>query len=508
MKRVFQVLSVCFALGFCISAKAERINHEGRILGPLLTVTNSVLFNTNEADAVVSSMQIFPVNNPWNEDISRAPLLPNSAAMMAQITNDLATNRQTLRLFMEMNYVLVPTNQPLVPISFFNYADESDPSPYPIPTNMPVETWPAGLSPAQTLSNWQRDTFNRGGDRHSIIVMPSSNMVWETWLTKLTTNGWEASNGAKFDMNGNSLRTAGWTSGDAAGLPMFPALVRYDECERGMVEHAMRLVVKQTRKQYIYPATHFAATNPATATNIPAMGQRLRLKSSFNISGTYTKQEKAVLLALKKYGAIVADNGGFFSISITPDDRWPANCFSHMSSIGITNFEVIQTTGPTTGTRTPNPPVAFAGADFNATVGIPIQLQGYVATFTNFAITNAWKLYSGPTNLVFANTNQTNTTVTFNTAGTYTLMLSGDDGVHPIAYDAVIASVSVVPIVATVSRSGSNATINWTGGSAPFVLERTLGLSPTNWVSIATNTTPPFIVPISGASAFFRIRGQ
>ena len=135
------------------------------------------------------------------------------------------------------------------------------------------------------------------------------------------------------------------------GLPMFPALPRYDECERGMVEHACRLVVKRTRRQYIYPATHYASTTPATQTNVPAMGQRLRLKSSFVIPPTWTKEEKAILLALKKYGAIVADNGNFFSISVTPDDRWPANAFSHLSTVGITNFEVIQTTGPTEGPR-------------------------------------------------------------------------------------------------------------------------------------------------------------
>src|SRR6267143_693272 len=105
-----------------------------------------------------------------------------------------------------------------------------------------------------------------------------------------------------------------------------------------------------------YPATHYASTTPATQTNVPAMGQRVRLKSTFVIPPTWTKQEKALLLGLKKYGALVADNGGFFSISITPDDRWPANAFNHISSIGITNFEVIQTTGPTGGPRSPGAP--------------------------------------------------------------------------------------------------------------------------------------------------------
>jgi hypothetical protein len=123
---------------------------------------------------------------------------------------------------------------------------------------------------------------------------------------------WEASNGARFDLNSNTLRPFGWTSGDAAGLPMFPALVRYDECERGLVEHGMRLVVKRTRLGPIYPATHQASVGSATDPNVPAMGQRLRLRADFKIPRHWTKHERAVLLGLKKYGAIVADNGGFF----------------------------------------------------------------------------------------------------------------------------------------------------------------------------------------------------
>src|SRR5256885_831608 len=216
-------------------ASGERINQEGRILGPAPAVTNSILFNTREADAAVSAMQIFPPDNPWNEDISRRPALTNSDVMIQQIMSDLLSTRRTLRAFYEMNFVLVPDDQPLVPIDFFNYADESDPSPYPIPLNLPIETWPHETGPL-TLQQWQEDINNDGGDRHAVIVQPGNGFIWETWLTKLTGTNWEASNGAKFDLKGNALRPAAWTSGDAAGLPMFPALPRYDECERGM-EH-------------------------------------------------------------------------------------------------------------------------------------------------------------------------------------------------------------------------------------------------------------------------------
>src|SRR5947209_4990113 len=360
-------------LSFVVTAAAqsERINQEGRILGPPPVVTTSTLFNTPQADAMVSAMQIFPVTNPWNEDISRRPLLSNSATMISQLKTDLSSSRQTLRPFYEMNYVLVPDNQARVPIPFLDYPDESDldggtfpNGSYPIPSNMPIETWPRGTG-SLTLQQWQMDATNIGGDRHGIIVAPGVGSIWETWQMKLTTSGWQASNGAKFDLNSNALRPAGWTSGDAAGLPMFPALVRYDECQRGMVEHAVRLVVAKTRREYIYPANHYASTIPASSINYPAMGQRLRLKAGFAIPSGWSTEEKAVLKALKKYGAIVADNGGFFSISVCPDDRFSPTAFSNLSSVGIDNFEVVQATGPNEGPRSAGAPTVNAGADQN-----------------------------------------------------------------------------------------------------------------------------------------------
>ena len=224
------------------SVLAERINQEGRILPPLPVVTNSILFNTSNADAVVSAMQILPVTNPWNEDISRRPVLANSDAMLAQIISDLATNNRSLIAFQEMNFVLAPDSQPRRLIGFYYYADESDLDGgsstnglYPIPSNLPIEGWPTQTG-SQTLMQWQ--TNNNGSDRHSIIVEPGAGFIWETWLTYLNGTNWLAANGAKFDLSTNALRPDGWTSGDAAGFPMFPALVRYDEAERGITEHA------------------------------------------------------------------------------------------------------------------------------------------------------------------------------------------------------------------------------------------------------------------------------
>jgi hypothetical protein len=160
---------------------------------------------------------------------------------------------RTLRLFQEMNFVLAPNKQPLVSIRFADYPDESDLngriSPYglyPIPMNKPIEGWPTQTS-GETLAQAQQDTLGLGGDRHSIVVQPGNGFLWETWRAFLSGTNWQAANGAMFNLATNRLRPAGWTSGDATGLPMFPALVRFDECERGMMEHACRIVVKRTR---------------------------------------------------------------------------------------------------------------------------------------------------------------------------------------------------------------------------------------------------------------------
>jgi hypothetical protein len=426
---------------------AERINQEGRILGPAPMVSTPTLFNTPEADAIVSALQIMPVTNPWNEDISQRPRLANSDAMIAQIKSDLLPTRQTLRGFYEMNYVLVPDSQPRVTIPFLDYPDESDldggtfpNGNYPIPLNMPIESWPQGTG-GLTLSQWQMDVNNNGGDRHGIIVAPGTGSFWETWQMKLTQSGWRASNGAKFNLNSNVLRPAGWTSGDAAGLPLFPAVARFDECERGMVEHAMRLAVAKTRREYIYPAVHYASTIPATSTNYPAMGQRLRLKASFVIPSNWTIEEKAILLGLKKYGVIVADNsGGFFSISVSPDNRWPGNCFDHLATVSIDNFEVIQTTGPTEGPRSPNPPTVDAGAD--QVIGIDdIATLSATITAPNGGATTSWRLYAGPASVQLTNPNNATATASFSTQGTYTFMVSVSDNVHAVAYDAVVVKV-------------------------------------------------------------------
>jgi hypothetical protein len=328
-----------------------------------------------------------------------------------------------------------------------------------------VESWPVETG-SLTNAQWQQDVNGDGGDRHAIIVKPGAGFLWETWQTKLTTTGWRASNGAKFSLNSNAQRTAGLTSADAAGLAMFPALVRYDECQRGMVEHALRLIVKHTRTGPIYPASHQASVPETGDANVPAMGQRFRLKASYPIPDNWTIQEKAVLRALKKYGAIVADNGNFFSLSITPDDRYPEDCFAHIqNTIDINQFEVVQTTGAAGGPRSAGAPVANAGVDQWVTGnGGTVNLAGSVTAAG--PVTTGWKLYSGPAPVSFGSAASAATTATFSAPGVYTLMLSAADGVHAVAYDATVVTVSPNPgppvtLTPVVTATGSDIRITF-----------------------------------------------
>jgi hypothetical protein len=493
------------------SARAERINQEGRILCAVPVITNAILFNTNDADAAVSNMQIFPVTNPWNEDISRRPLLPNSDAMIAQINSDVGSSHRGLELFQEINFVLVPDTQALVSNKFVTYAGDSDLNGgmfpyglYPTPTNMPIEEWPTGTG-SQTLLQWQ--TNNNGDDRHSIIAQPGTGFIYETWEALRKGTNWQAANGAIFNLNSNALRPDGLTSGDAAGFPMFPALVRYDECERGMVEHACRLVVVHSRSEHIYPARHDAGSVAASQTNYPAMGQRLRLKASFVIPANWTKEEKALALGLKKYGAMVSDNSSsFFSISITPDDRW-GNAFDDIAraQIGITNFEVVQTTGEFEGPRSLGAPTANAGADQNVSLAAGAQLHG-VVTYSNTTPAISWKLYSGPGNANFANASATNTSVTFTAPGAYTLMLSADDAVHSIAYDAVVITVTN-GIGLSLSINSTNANLSWAGGSPPYVLQQSDLMPATSWSGVITTSQTTASIPLSPSNRFYRVQG-
>jgi len=309
-------------------------------------ITRPLLFDTPEADYVLAALQVFPPDNPWHEDISQRPVDPSSAAIVGSIGAE-----RSLGHNLDMNFVLVPPTQPGVPVHVTQYPAESDPGPFPIPANAPIENWPlahnedrgALPAPGTRLEDIQR---HGTGDRHLIVVDPAHGRLHEFWQARLTDDGWEASQASTFDLRSNTMRPEGWTSSDAAGLPIFPSIVRFDEVVRGRIDHALRVTVRRTRRAYVYPARHFAS--PHSDQSLPRMGERLRLKQSVDISG-FPPHARVVLQALKTYGMFVADNGADWLISIAPDRRFQG--LEALSQIKGADFEVIVPTGPDEGPR-------------------------------------------------------------------------------------------------------------------------------------------------------------
>jgi hypothetical protein len=305
---------------------------------PMPKITKPVMFDTPEADAILAALQVFPPDNPWNQDISSLPVHEDSAAIIAAIGAD-----EPLEYNLDMGFIIVPVDQKRVDVKLLDYPDESDPGPYPLPDNAPIENWPLARNensralpkPGQTLEQFQREAE---GDRHIILVDPGNGKIHEFWQAKRTDAGWQASNAATFDLRTGALRKERWTSADAAGLPIFPAVARYDECARGLVAHAMRVTYQRTRRAYVLPATHWAS--PHREKNLPRMGERLRLRKDFDVSG-FPPHAKAILLGLQKYGMFVADNGSDWRLSIAPDRRLEG--LESLHRVKGADFEVVET---------------------------------------------------------------------------------------------------------------------------------------------------------------------
>jgi len=205
-----------------------------------------------------------------------------------------------------------------------------------VPDNLPIEGWPVAY-PGQALADVQADVHNRGGDRHGIVVDPVNRMLYEFFALKRTATGWQAAQASLFDLKTNKLRPAGWTSADAAGLPIFPAVVRYDELKRGEINHALRVTVRRTRRAYVAPATHYASR--LTDENLPRMGERLRLRQDFDVT-QFSPAVRTILTALQRYGMLVADNGIEWAISVAPDERIPV-LHEELRRVKGRDFEVV-----------------------------------------------------------------------------------------------------------------------------------------------------------------------
>lgn len=282
----------------------------------------------------LNGRRVFPADNPWNTDIAAAPVDPNSDTLIASCGAGAALHPDFGTTYEGapngIPYVLVAAGQPSVPVAF-QYADESDPGPYPIPPDAPIEGGPSS-----------------SGDRHVIVVDTSAWKLYELYAAYPISQGasWQAGSGAVFDLTSDALRPAGWTSADAAGLPIFPGLVRYDEAVTlGQIAHALRFTCPVTREAYVSPARHWASNR--TDATLPPMGMRVRLKRTVDISG-FPPEVRVILTALKTYGMFLADNGSPFYISGAPDARWSDDRLHTLSQLHGSDFEVVRMQGVVT----------------------------------------------------------------------------------------------------------------------------------------------------------------
>jgi hypothetical protein len=271
---------------------------------------------------------ILPADDPLNQEIADDPVSPNSANYIASIglSAHLHPDFGTTPSY-GIPYTVVGPEQPKVPIKFNKYRSESNPGPYPVPANAPIEG----------------GGKNGHGDKHVLVVQEGSCMLYELYKAHYKgTAGWTAASGAVFNLRSDALRPEGWTSADAAGLPIFPLLARYPEVAGGQIDHALRVTVPETQNGYIHPATHFASSssNP----NLPPMGLRLRLKASYSLAG-FSGESLVILEALKRYGLIVADNGSPWFITGAPNPHWNDEDLEQIKQVPGSAFEAVET-GP------------------------------------------------------------------------------------------------------------------------------------------------------------------
>jgi len=270
--------------------------------------------------------RVFPEDNPWNRDISAEPVDPNSDVLIASIGLEKPLHPDFGTVYQGhpsgIPFTVVPGDQLKVNVRF-HYVDESDPGPYPIPDDAPIEGGPQAK-----------------GDRHILVIDRDRWKLYELYDAHRVAGGWRAGSGAIFDLNSNALRPAGWGSADAAGLPIFPGLVRYDEAvTAGEIRHALRFTCRLTRRAYVYPARHYASRK--TDPGLPPMGMRVRLKASCKID-QFPPSARAVLTALKRYGMLLADNGGDWFLSGAPDPRWNDEELATLKRIKGHDLEVVR----------------------------------------------------------------------------------------------------------------------------------------------------------------------
>ena len=293
-----------------------------------------LVLTSGEAPPTIAGCPVFPADNIWNTRIDTLPLHPNSAAYIATIGSDNGLHPDFgagvwppgSNSPIGIPFVVVPGDQPEVPVEFVWWPEESDPGPYPIPKNAPIEGGP-----------------DADGDRHVLVLQQGSCRLYELYAAYPQPDGsWQAGNGAVFDLHSHALRTAGWTSADAAGLAILPGLARFDEAAAGAILHALRFTAPQTREAYLWPARHYASD--LTGAQYPPMGLRVRLRAGYDLSG-FSPQSRVILQALKTYGMILADNGSPWYISGAPDERWDNDVLHELDRVKGIDLEAVDVSG-------------------------------------------------------------------------------------------------------------------------------------------------------------------
>ncbi len=434
----------------------------------------------------IAGCDVFPADNIWNTAVDGLPLDPNSAAYI----NTIGPNRTLKADFgsglweggpIGIPFTTVPGSQARVNVSF-DYASESDPGPYPIPPNPPIEGGP-----------------NSTGDRHVLVLDRDNCVLYELYAAYPQADGsWQAGSGAIFDLESHALRPEGWTSADAAGLPIVPGLVRYEEVLSGEIRHAIRFTAPQTRRAYVWPGRHHASS--LTGTEYPPMGQRFRLKANYDISG-FAPEVQVILRALKKYGLILADNGSAWYISGAPDERWDNDMLRQLQQMPGSALEAVESSslmvdrnsgqarsgpGPTstptatraasaTPTRTPSPTLRASPTRTPTRTPTPgaagisgvVRAEGSGLPLTGIRVTAYQRTSSGWAQLVTTTTKSTGGYLLANlTPGTYRLRFRDRNGVYKTEFYNNVATL------------GRGTDITVTAGRVTGGIDAALALAP------------------------------
>ena len=288
----------------------------------VIAVGTKRLAGAAAANPTVGGCGVFPSDNPWNRPITSLPVHKDSKPWLASVKAGSATLHPDFGSDPSIGipFTVVPAGQAGVSVRFDEAPDESDSGPYPIPARAPIEA---------------------GSDRHVLVIQRLTCRLYELFNARRSGSGWLAGAGAMFNLRSNAVRPRGWTSADAAGLPIFPGLVRYDEVSDGVIRHALRVTFPATQEGFIFPARHFAGTDDAS---LPPMGARMRLRADVDLS-RYTGQARVILQAMQTYGLIVADNGSGWFVSGSPDRRWKDDDLRQMKLVDTSMFEFVDS-GP------------------------------------------------------------------------------------------------------------------------------------------------------------------